>query len=410
MFRNLIVIYIFLSSATFFRFTYLPKNLVLLASFGAIILMVAGIVVDLIYYRGKRFPQKFGTEVGILLLAVLLSVFGAKWGHGQSFFLTFWVLTPMYSYFFYYFLHSIRMDPKELEKLIMYMGVAFIGLFYIQYVLYPTMLFGVRAQEARGTIRIFIPGGAFAVYVYFLFLQKSFTTGNKAYLIFNLMYLTVPILQGTRSSISTLLLGTVIFILFSTKVKSKLAVVTLMGVAGVAMFFMFQDIFMALIEVSNEQANQDEDDVRVRAARFFLTEFYPSALNYFTGNGQSHMMSAYGMKIFYYKVTYGFYKNDLGIIGEFVKYGVVFIIGIILTFRKFFVLKIESKYGFLKFWVLLLVLSEALGGMFQRPTVIIVITSVMYIFDVSNYQLKVKQIEARKKKKELDLLQINEST
>jgi len=63
MLRNIIVIYIFLSSATFFRFTYLPKNLVLLASFGAIVLMVLGIIIDLVYYRGKRFPQRFGVEV-----------------------------------------------------------------------------------------------------------------------------------------------------------------------------------------------------------------------------------------------------------------------------------------------------------------------------------------------------------
>ncbi len=390
MLRNLIVIYIFLSSATFFRFTYLPKNLVLLASFGAIILMVLGIVIDMIYYRGKRFPQKFGAEVGLIFLAILFSIFGAKWGHDQSFLLSIWVLTPMYSYFFYYFLHSIRMKPEDLEKLIVYMGFAFIGLFYIQYMLYPNMLFGVRAQEARGTIRIFIPGGAFAVYVYFLYLQKSFTTGNQLYLLFNLFYLTVPILQGTRSSIVTLLLGTTIFILFSKKVKSKFLVAMLMGVAGLLVFFLFQDIFMALIEVSEEQATQDEDDVRVRAARFFLTEFYPSTLNYFLGNGQSHMMSAYGMKVFYYKVTYGFYKNDLGIIGEFVKYGAVFVLAVILIFRKFFVLQIESKYGFLKFWVLLLVLSEIMGGMFQRPTVIIVITSVMYIFDVSNFKLRNK--------------------
>lgn len=268
------------------------------------------------------------------------------------------------------------------------MGVAFIGLFFMQYVLYPTMLFGVRAQEARGTIRIFIPGGSFAVFVYFLTLQRSLSGGNKVYLLFNLMYLTVPILQGTRSSIATLLFGTVIFILFSRKVKSKLLVTMMMVLAGLLVFIAFQDIFMSLVQVSEEQANQDEDDVRMRAARFFLTEFYPNKINYFLGNGMSHMMSPYGMKEFYFKATYGFYISDLGLIGEFVRYGVVILIAIVLTFYKFFTVQIESKYGFFRFWALLLVLSEVLGGMFVRADVIIVITAIMYIYDVSNFKLK----------------------
>jgi hypothetical protein len=359
-----------------------------LASFGAIILMVLGIIIDLVYYRGKRFPQKFGGEVGLIFLALAFSIYGAKWGHDQSFLLSIWVLTPMYSYFFYYFLHSIRIKPEDLEKLMVYMGFAFIGLFFIQYVLYPTMLFGVRAQEARGTIRIFIPGGDFALFAYFLFLQKSFTTENKVYLLFCLVYLSVPVLQGTRSSIVSLLLGTVIFILFSNKVKSKFLVTMLMAMAGMLVFFLFQDIFMALIQVSEEQASQNEEDIRVRAAKFFLTEFYPTKLNYFLGNGQSHMMSAYGMKVFYYKVTFGYYKNDIGIIGEFVKYGVVFVIAVILIFRKFFSIKIESKYSFIKFWAFLLIISEISGGMFQRPTSIIVITAIMYIYDISNFKLR----------------------
>ena len=145
---------------------------------------------------------------------------------------------------------------------------------------------------------------------------------------------------------------------------------------------------MSLIQVSEEQAGQDDDDVRVRAARFFLTEFSPTKLNYFIGNGMSHMMSPYGMKEFYYKATFGYFISDIGLIGEYVRYGVLFIVAIVFTFRKLFTMQVESRYGFLRFWALLLIMSEILGGMFVRPTVIIVITSVMYLYDVSNYKLK----------------------
>ncbi|GAB4311621.1 MAG: hypothetical protein Kow00127_01640 [Bacteroidales bacterium] len=407
MVRNLIIIYIFLASATFFRLTYLPKNLMLLGSFATIILMALGILMDVVYFRGKKFPMKFSTEVGLLFLAVLFGIFGAKWGHDQSFGLSIWVLTPLYYYLFYFFLHSIRVNPKDLERMIVLMGWTFLGLFFLQYMMYPTMIFGARAQEARGTIRIFIPGGAFAGYTYFLFLQKSFTSNNRILLVFCLLYLVVPVLQGTRSSIVTILLTTVIFILFSRKVKSKPLVFLLMASAAVLIFFLFKDIFMNLIEVSNEQASQDEDDVRIRAARFFLTDFVPTPLNYIIGNGESHMMSAYGMRIWYYKITYGFYQNDLGLIGEYVKFGVVWVIGVFLIFRKLFALRVHFRYGFLKFWGLLLIFSELTGGVFSRPTVIVVITSVMYMYDVSYFELAHLRKEYLNKEEETNNEEIN---
>lgn len=400
MVKQIVVFFVFLSSATFFRFSYLPKNLYMLLSFGAIILMALTIVFYLIYDRGARFKQHFGTEVGLMFFAFLLSVFGAKYGHDQSFLLTAWAQYTMYFYLFYFFLHAIRFRPDDLEKLMIYMAIMFIGFFIVQYVLYPTIIFGGRAQEARGTIRIFIPGSAFAGLMYFYFLHQIFTKNKLIYIVFCFAFLAIPFLQGTRSSIITTLFGTLLLIVVSRQVRSKILVTMLMVVGGVMVYFVFQDIIMTLVEVSQEQAAQDDDDIRVRAAKFYLYEFYPSTLNYITGNGQSHMMSPYGMRIWYYKESLGFYQNDIGTLGQFTKYGIFYLISVFLILRKIFIRKIEPRYAYIKYWAVLLLLSELMGGSFASPTTIVVISSALYIYDVSYFELTNQEKQKEDSKKE----------
>jgi len=388
MVRQIVVFFIFLASATFFNLTYLPKNVTLLMSFGAVVLMLLTVIITLIYDRGKRFHQYFGVEVGLIFFALLLAIYGAKWGHGQDFLLSIWVLNSMYFYLFYFFLHSIRMRPDELEKLIGYMGILFIMFFLLQYVLYPRMIFGARAQEMRGTIRIFLPGTSFAGLMFYFFLQRTFTTNQKISIAYCLLFLAIPVLQGTRSSILTTVLGAVIYIVFSKRVKSKILVFVLMFFGALLVYFIFQDIINNLIEVSQSQAAQDEDDIRVRSAKFFLFDFYTSPLNYFIGNGESHMMSAYGMKIWFYKSNYGFYQNDLGILGEYVRFGVLYIVCVFLIFRKLFIMKIAPRYDYFKYWAVILILDELMGGAFSKPTSIVIIASVLYIYDISTFELK----------------------
>jgi hypothetical protein len=388
MVRNLVILFIFFGSANFFQITFIPKNLFLLLSFASTALMMIAIVITMVYYRGKSFPQKFGLEVGLIFLSVVFAIYGAKWGHNQGFGLSIWVMNYMYFYLLYFFLHAVRVKPEELEKLIIAMGIVYVIFFMIQYVIHPVIIFGSRVQEARGTIRIFIPGAAFAGLVFYLFLQRAFTTGNKLYLIFCFAFLIIPLLQGTRSSTLTTLLGAFIYILFSKRVKSKLLVSLMITAACAVVFILFQDLIMTLVQVSEEQAGQEGEDIRVRAAKFFLTDFYPTNFNYFLGNGESHMMSAYGLQIWYYKVQFGYYQNDIGLIGNFVKFGIIFVLAVFLIFRKFFIIKIEPRFGYLKYWALLLILGEIMGGAFTRPTTIAVIASVMYIYDVSNFELR----------------------
>jgi hypothetical protein len=367
---------------------FFPRQVKLLLMFASVVFIILTVLIHLIYFSHKKgFKQGFGVEIGLLIFSSILAMFGAKWGHQQGYLLSIWVQIYMYFFFFYYFLHILRIRPEEIEQLIIIMAIAWLALFIIQYVIYPRVIFDTRITAERGTVRIFVPGGSFASLMYFYFLLYYFREKKARYLIFCFIFLMIPILQGTRSSILTLLLGTSIFILFSRQVTSKLSIFFLMGVSLVIVFFLFQDIFMNLIQVSEHQAAQETEDIRVRSAKFFLTDFYPNKINYIIGNGEGHMMSGYGMRIMYYKINYGFYQSDIGIIGAYTKYGVLYIIAIFLMMRKIFVTRIEPRYMYIKYYSVLLTFGIIMGQPFIAPHSIVTIVATLYLIDVSNYKI-----------------------
>ncbi len=388
MVKQIIVFSIFLASVYFFKFVFIPYQIGLLIGFGATMLMLLWILMAMIYDKGIKFKHHSGLIIGLVFVAVFLGVFGARLGHNQGFLLSLWASGYMYFYLFYFFLHSIRMKHDILEKLLVYMGILFILTYFFQYVIYPIQMFGVRAHEERGTVRIFLPGASFAAFMFYYSLQKIFTTEKKIYVLLCLLYLAVPLLQGTRSAILNLLLGTIVFVLFNRHVKSKVAVMSLMFISAILVFFVFQDIIMNLIEVSQQQASQQNEDIRVRSAKFFLYEFSPTTLNYWIGNGESHMANAYGMKVFFYKAFFGFYQSDIGVIGEYSKYGVLWFLCVFLISRQLFVMKIAPRFLYMKFYALNLMFDLVINGAFTRSYEIIVITSILYLYDVSNFELR----------------------
>ena len=159
----------------------------------------------------------------------------------------------------------------------------------------------------------------------------------------------------------------------------------LLGV--VIVFFIFQDLIIGLIKLSETQASQEGEDIRMRSARFYLTEFYPNFVNYIIGNGSSHMANAYGMKVMYYQTVFGYYLSDLGMLGVYVRLGVLYIIGVFLIFRKIFITPYDSRYTYFKYATIMLIWNEIGGGAFAKPTSFIVTLAMLYIIDVSAYQL-----------------------
>jgi hypothetical protein len=381
MFNKILIFLILLCSAYFFQLAFLPEQLVYLIQFGVTGMMFVIIVVQMIY--GYTYTQKlnFGYTVVLILASVFLSMIIAQAYHGQNYPLSVWANRFMYFYLFYFFLHLLKPEIKDIEKIIIILGAAYAVAYLVQFVIYPITIFDVRQEADRGTIRIFIPGGSFMMLALFFFLRKFYLENKMRYIFYVLLFYGILVMQGTRNSMAATALVIILSLIFSKTIRSKYIIYLLFLLSVIPMYMIFNEIFVSLIEKTEEQTVDFESDIRVRAATYFLTDFFPNKLAYFLGNSQDHMGSVYGMRVHTLKIAYGFYQSDVGFIGEFSKYGLIFALGAFWLLVKVLTTRLRPEHEYIKYYLYRSIILLPFGSGFTNPSSIAVLCLIMYIAD-----------------------------
>jgi hypothetical protein len=386
--KNIIVTLVFLCSISFFELRIIPSSLLQGIGFLGICIMVVFLIFHFIYDKTPRLKKHFAIEIYLVFISLILSMFGAYIFHGQDFKTTALVQRYMYFFLFYFFLHQLKPDPYFLMRLFVYFGLTYAGLYFLQFMVHPFSIVQSKAFYDRGTLRIFFPGANFLFITFFLSIIQYFLTRNRIYIYFILIGFIIFILLGTRQVLFTVILVTLMYILLSNKVQNKIAVFTLILLSAVAFFFIFQEIFLSMLEVSKKQNANIEGDVRYRAITFFLFDFFPNRISYITGNGVASANSAYGVMVNNLKLYRGFYQTDIGLIGDFSKFGLVFLIAQFSIMFRILFLKIEEKLVFIKlvFWSMAITLIT--GGSIAAGDSITSVCSMLYLVDAFKRQDK----------------------
>ncbi len=381
--KKLIIWIVILCSLSAYSIIFIPASLRDMIEMIGLLLIIFLNALYLIYDNSPRMRQYFRGEVILILLSVLFSMFITYAYHKQSFATTLIVQRFMYFYFFYFMLHNLKISAIELERIIVWLGIIYAILYILQYVAYPRLLFDSRIDQERGTVRIFFPGAAYMFIAYFIVLQQYFTFNRFRYLLLLLLFFAVGgILQGTRQSLATLVLLTGANIIFSKRVKSKFGIIAISLIGVGALFLVFQDIFLQMFNVSKQQSQNASQNIRLLAATFFLTDFMPAKIAYIFGNGQDSLNAAFGVQVNYYKTFYGFYQSDIGIIGDYSKFGVLFVIGQLSIMFRIIFGKIHKNLAYLKYFMVSVVITMFVGGsMFSASTGIPAVIIMIYLVD-----------------------------
>lgn len=387
-FKNIIVLIVFLCSISFFEIRFIPSGLLPGIGFMGICIMVLFLIVHYIYDKTSRLRKHFALEIYLMFFALILSMFGAYLFHEQPFGITAIVQRYMYYFLFYFFLHQIKPDPNFLLRLFIYFGIIYASIYLLQFLIYPVGLVQSKAFYDRGTLRIFFPGSNFLFITFFLSITQYFLTKNNFYLFLILLAFIVFILLGTRQVLFTVIFISIMYILLSNKVKNKIAVSSLVLLSAIAFFFIFQDIFLSMFEVSKKQQSNIEGDVRYKAISYFLFDFFPTRMSYLSGNGIASTNSAYGVIITNLKLFRGFYQSDIGLIGDFSKFGVFFIIAQFSIMIRIISGKLKQNLVFIKLIMWSMAITLITGGSFASSDVITSICALLYIVDVSKNEEK----------------------
>ncbi|MCF8374381.1 MAG: hypothetical protein K9H64_22350 [Bacteroidales bacterium] len=359
---------------------------------GSLGLMLLFILIDSIYNREERINASFSKEIGFMLLALFLSMYVANTAHGQSFQITFIAQRHMYFYIFYFFLHGLRLRPNDVVKIIVGLGILISLLYLVQYVAYPRELFRVRISDERGTLRIFFPGQSFIFMTFYFSLLKFFEKYKYPWLILTGLTFVIIILLGSRLILLTTVVISGYFLLTSDKVRSKLLLIPVGIMALLVFLFVFQGIFTQLVDISKGQQANFAEDVRVRAAVFFLTEFFPNTLSYILGNGVESLNSEYGIMVYQIRDELHFFQGDIGIIGDYTQFGVIFVFVAASIYIKTLTAKYPYEYKFLYYYMLFITLLMLMSGDFGNVGAYLPILMILYVIDVAKHDAKFDKI------------------
>lgn len=396
MFKKGVVILVILCSVDFFTLAFIPEVVQKGADILAIGLIAALMVILLIYDHADSIPKNFILPIIMIFIAMAVSMFAAYAYQDQAISVTLWSQRAIYYYLFYFLLSRFRLHPEFIMKLITYFGAIYMAIYIVQNIVYPYELISYRLFSDRSTLRIFMPGAGYYQLGYYLCLYLFFKNHRISNLLYILCALVVTVLLGSRQLIASLVLITIIFLIFNRVVKAKAVLIPMMVVSLIPLYFLFQEVFNAMLELTGDQATNLNDNIRVRATKFFLTDFLQTPFSYVTGNG-AEGNSLYGLRIQKYSLQYGFYQSDVGLIGDYTKYGILFIIGVFISLIKVFRAKLTGKNVFVKYFMLGVTLMLFTGSSAYANTAnVVVLCLIFYFIDASIY------LQDNQEKKEID--------
>jgi hypothetical protein len=381
--KKLILYFIAFSALELYNFSFVGPQLIKIFQIISIGLIIAVIIIQLVYQREEAIRKHFWIEILLIFIGVILGMFMAQWGHDQSLAITLVAQRFMYFYLVYWVLHSLKTTVDDIESIVFWLGLTYSAFYLIQFFAYPNIVFDVRIVADRETLRIFLPGFIFMVLSYFLVLNRLFESFAIWKLLSILLFLAIFILMGTRQVIFSMLLLTLAYVMFSKSVKSRVLIFLLIIASIAPVVYLFQEIFISLIDLSKTQSQTLAENVRIRSAIFFLTEFFPNNTAYITGNGSDSANSSYGFMIQMYKDAYGFYQSDIGILGDYTKFGVFFVIGVLVIIFRVIFGKVTSSFSYIRYLYLSILLTIVTGGgPFGQADSIVAICLTLYILDI----------------------------
>ena len=281
--KKLILLYIMASAVMFFYFRSLSGHVRILELSGLLVLIASLIIFSIMNREGTE-RNEFSWIIVLLILSAGLSSFVAYTEHDQSVYLSLYEQRPVYFFLLYFLLHKIGLKRRDIENLVILLGITFAGLSILQRVLYPFKIVYVTTFWERGTLRIYLPGLDYLILAYFILINRL-KEGLTVFTALTIgLFLTIILFSGTRQLIAPIFVLTLFFVLVSRGVKNRTLIIAGSLLVVVFMAIRYNNIILGLIDVSQKTQKEGAANIRVLAAKFFLFRFNPDFLAYLFGN------------------------------------------------------------------------------------------------------------------------------
>ena len=317
----------------------------------------------------KKIPK---TEMKpfVLLFMVLpfVSIFSSYAIHGQSIIIGFQTTLFSLTYLFFFMLYLLKIDYRVVLKMCLFFGIFWVMMEIIQQITYPTIWFATRYDTFDSTIEIRngiyrynIEGREFGLILLFFSFQKYLEKPRLKYLLGLALGIVGVYMLATRQ----IMAASILCLFYAMFALHKLKFASFIGVSVIAMLiYMNMDtLFGDYIQMTE---TVDQDYIRFMSYNFFGLEYNKGQiLPFLIGNGLNGL-SSYGKEIDKLQ-DMGLYRADIGIIGMYSWYGIVYV----LTVLAFFVYTIiKRKYidVYLQMYILYMLVTSVMLHHFGYST------------------------------------------
>jgi len=359
------------------------------------VLIIVLIIFHLVYSTDRSIKKNYSGAIYLILLALITSMVAAYVIHDQKFIQTLFAQRAIYYYFLYFLLHQLKFDARDLEKLVIFFAIVYVGMHFLQTIVYPRIIFNAIVYQERGTLRIYTSGADYIALAFIIAFQKFLRENRFKHLILILIIIIIYIMRGGRHALAIQAIMVVSFIIIDRKVRSRFFLIFLGIIGSFAIFILFQNIFIELILKSQYDASLGGDYTRFQSARFYLNEFHKSPISHITGNGMYFQHSSYGRSIAFYREKYHYVLGDIGLMGNYAMYGLFFLIGVFTIIIRSFRLKIQTDQVYSRYYFVGIVLGLATSGGFGEADYIGLVVCVLYMLDHSNHLYREQHAELK---------------
>ncbi len=351
--------------------------------------ILVGLLACVIYGYNKihNYRLVFKYNVLFFILIPFVSAYGALLYHHQSVDLSLLALRPNFYWLLYFALHIFNIPKQKIINLMIFIGAIWIFITIVQQFTYPHYYFYSRDDNDEsiyraGVYRYMVVGHQYGDFILFYFFYNFLLTRKFSNLVFVFLGLLGFYFYGTRQFALSALLCLCVSVFFVSGMH-KIYLATFLCIAGAVIFNYRDQLFGQYIEMTSDQLKYG-DDIRLLSANFFLTEYWPSRIARLIGNGAAYASSKYGKEIVNINLYMHYYRSDVGIIGAFNQFGLLYALNILwlnikgLTGKYFGYKNVYLRLFFLNA-LILIVLSEY----YSNPTVIPFYCFILYLTDKS---------------------------
>lgn len=337
----LVLILIYLSAHGFFNpFGVVPDSL---SKALFVCLSLLALIIALRKHKIRNNYPKLAYRllvVGIFVSSIMASVF-----HDQSYSVSLVAVLPyLFGYLYFFVLDRFQVKSEVIERAFQILTVASLLMYILNFVSFPNMVFGETKDDydmSRGFARIGVPMIEIVV-TYFFYLINQWMISRKKKSVYWIILTAILIFMSLTRQV--IVMAAVLGFLFIMQKASWFKKISVIAICIFVVYVVLPQIPMVktMIELSEQQSldNKSDEDIRVKAWRFYTTEFQTNAITPYLGNGvPSYGKSRWGNFV---EQTTALYQDggnacftvDVGWAGFFWYFGGVATLGLLLMFWK----------------------------------------------------------------------------